>query len=104
MVQLSDKDGTFNSNNTNEIYFQMEDERNKFSAERTKQIHALQERQEREIETFDEVTEQMGMNSAKVAEASCDGSFDDDVSLRGSMISLTPSSSSSSFSSQAYNT
>ncbi|XP_061162702.1 serine/threonine-protein kinase TAO1-like [Saccostrea echinata] len=82
----------------------MEDERNKFSAERTKQIRALQERQEREIEIFDEETDQMGMNSAKVAEASNDGSFDDEVSLRGSMISLTPSSSSSSFQSQAYNT
>ncbi|XP_022341554.1 serine/threonine-protein kinase TAO1-like [Crassostrea virginica] len=81
----------------------MEEERNKFSAERTKQIRSLQERQEKEIEKFDEESEQLGLDSAKVAEASCDGSFDDEVSLRGSMISLTPSSSSSSFSSQAYN-
>lgn len=85
------------------ILFQMEEERNKFSAERTKQIRSLQERQEKEIEKFDEESEQLGLDSAKVAEASCDGSFDDEVSLRGSMISLTPSSSSSSFSSQAYN-
>lgn len=53
---------------------------------------------------FDKETEQLGLNSIKVAEASCDGSFDDEVSLRGSMISLTQSSSSSSFSTQAYNT
>lgn len=82
----------------------MEDERNRFSAERTKMIRALQERQEQEIVMFDKETEQLGLNSIKVAEASCDGSFDDEVSLRGSMISLTQSSSSSSFSTQAYNT
>lgn len=82
----------------------MEDERNRFSAERAKMIRALQERQEQEIVMFDKETEQLGLNSIKVAEASCDGSFDDEVSLRGSMISLTQSSSSSSFSTQAYNT
>lgn len=82
----------------------MDDERNRFSAERTKVIHALQERQEQEIDMFDKETDQLGLNSSKVVEASCDGSFDDEVSLRGSMISLTQSSSSSSFSTQAYNT
>ncbi|KAK3085044.1 hypothetical protein FSP39_023396 [Pinctada imbricata] len=81
----------------------MEEERNKFASERTERIRKLQDRQERELEQFDGESEEMGLNSIAVIEASKESTcYDDDVSLRGSMISLTPSSSSSSFTSTTF--
>lgn len=83
----------------------MDAERAKAESDRTERVRALTERQAQEIESFDTETQRLGMSATEIAQASSlDSPYDDEVaSLRGSMISLTPSSSSSSFSSQAYN-
>lgn len=79
----------------------MDDERNKLMAEKKEKIHTLKKRQERDLDEFDHETGDMGMSVMEVAQASLDSAYNDDVSsLRGSMISLTASSSSFSFSSQ----
>ncbi|OWF40278.1 serine/threonine-protein kinase TAO1-like isoform X9 [Mizuhopecten yessoensis] len=79
----------------------MDDERSKLIAERKDKIHSSKTRQERDLEDFDHETSDMGMSPVEVAQASLDATYNDDVSsLRGSMISLTASSSSFSFSSQ----
>lgn len=79
----------------------MDDERNKLMAEKKEKIHTLKKRQERDLDEFDHETGDMGMSAMEVAQASLDSAYNDDVSsLRGSMISLTASSSSFSFSSQ----
>lgn len=83
----------------------MDAERAKAESDRTERVRELTERQAQEIESFDTETQRLGMSATEIAQASSlDSPYDDEVaSLRGSMISLTPSSSSSSFSSQAYN-
>ncbi|XP_033748866.1 serine/threonine-protein kinase TAO1-like isoform X8 [Pecten maximus] len=79
----------------------MDDERNKLSTEKKEKIHNLKKRQEHDLDEFDQETGDMGMSPMEVAQASLDTAYNDDVSsLRGSMISLTASSSSFSFSSQ----
>lgn len=78
----------------------MDADRTKLSSAKTEMVKALNERQVKEIEEFDEETLRLGMNAMEVMEASnLAQNYDDDVSLRGSMISLTPSNSTSSFSS-----
>ncbi|XP_063396791.1 serine/threonine-protein kinase TAO1-like isoform X3 [Mytilus trossulus] len=81
----------------------MDDDRTKLSSAKTEMVKALNERQMKEIDEFDEETISLGMNAMEVLEASTMAqNYDDDVSLRGSMISLTPSNSSSSFTSTSY--
>ena len=81
----------------------MDDDRTKLSIAKTEMVKALNERQVKEIEEFDEETLSLGMNALEIVEASTQAqNYDDDVSsLRGSMISLTPSNSSSSFTSSS---
>lgn len=77
----------------------MEEESVKFQNERADRSRRLHERQSKEIENFDLQSNEMGMNALEIAEASQIEPFpEDDVSIRGSIISLSASSSSSSFS------
>lgn len=81
----------------------MEDEKTKLDASKTASVRMLNERQMKEIEEFDDETIALGMNAQEVVEASSSAqNYDDEISLRGSMISLTPSNSSSSFSSTSF--
>lgn len=67
----------------------------KEEGDKKRQLH---EKQTREVEEFDIETTSLGLNAMEIAEAS--NIPDDDMSYRGSMLSLSGSSSSSSFSSQ----
>ncbi len=78
---------------------QMEEETAKFQQERAERNHQLLERQSREVEDFDLQTTTMGLDAVQIAEATQDSYNDDDLdSIRGSVLSLTPSTSSNSFS------
>lgn len=72
---------------------------NKFSAEQSERIQNLQETQKKEIEDFDLETTNLGLDSLDIKQASQDTMHADDTSIRGSVISLTASSSTSSFTS-----
>ncbi|XP_064613495.1 serine/threonine-protein kinase TAO1-like isoform X2 [Liolophura sinensis] len=74
----------------------MDEERVKYQEERARKLKELHERQARRIEEFDRETVEMGLNAAEIAEASHD-SFGDEDSVRGSVLSLSTSSSTSSF-------
>lgn len=79
----------------------MEEERNKFVTDKRDKIQQFKNRQDRDLDEFDHETGDMGMSAMEVAQASSEATYNDEVSsLRGSMISLTASSSSFSFSSQ----
>ncbi|XP_076434862.1 serine/threonine-protein kinase TAO3-like isoform X1 [Babylonia areolata] len=79
----------------------MEEERAALGKEETDRWRTLSERQAMEVENFDVETTAMGLNANEVAAASQDPSQDDDqLSTRGSTLSLSASSSSNSFSSQ----
>lgn len=81
----------------------MDADRTKLSSGKTEMVKALNERQVKEIDEFDEETLSLGMNAMEVLEASTMAqNYDDEVSLRGSMISLTPSNSSNSFTSSSF--
>lgn len=76
----------------------MEEETHRFCAERVERNRALRERQGREIEDFDLQTTTMGLDNMHIVEATQNACEEDDTdSVRGSVLSLTPSSSSSSF-------
>ena len=75
----------------------MEEEKAKFELEKAERIRRCQERQAHEMDDFDQETVQMGMDSLDIAQASVRDNQYDDMSIRGSMISLTGSSSSGSF-------
>lgn len=77
----------------------MEEELAKFQAEESRRVQQLQEQQAKEIEEFDLETTALGLNALEIKAASQDTMHADDVSIRGSVISLTPSSSTSSFTS-----
>ncbi|GAB1609550.1 Serine threonine kinase [Argonauta hians] len=77
----------------------MDSAMNKFSAEQTDRISGLHEMQKKEIEDFDMETVSLGLNNLDIRQASHDCMHADDVSIRGSVISLTASSSTSSFTS-----
>lgn len=77
----------------------MEEEKVKFESEKGDRIRRCEQRQTHEIDEFDNETVQLGMNSIQIAEASRRDNRYDDISIRGSMISLSASSSSSSFTS-----
>ena len=77
----------------------MEEETVRFQNDRSERIRILHERQDREIQQFDVETTQLGLNAVQIAEATQDLGPDDDLgSVRGSVLSLTPSTSSNSFS------
>ena len=77
----------------------MEEETATFQQERAERNRQLLERQAREIEEFDLQTTTMGLDAMHIAEATQESYNDDDLdSIRGSVLSLTPSTSSNSFS------
>ena len=86
--------------NKNFLLLQMEEEKVKFESEKGERIRRCEQRQQHEIDEFDNETVQLGMNSLQIAEASTRDNRYDDLSIRGSMISLSASSSSGSFTSQ----
>ncbi|XP_060532799.1 serine/threonine-protein kinase Tao isoform X2 [Cylas formicarius] len=77
-------------------------ENQRFIEERGERIRILHERQERELEEFDEESVRLGFSALAIAEMSMalgdlrDG-YDDEGSLSGSMLSLAHSNSSTSF-------
>ncbi len=77
----------------------MEEERVEFSAGRSRRTRELQETQNHELTEFDLTSASLGLDAMHIAEATQD-TFDveyDLESVRGSVLSLTPSTSSSSF-------
>ncbi|XP_052268618.1 serine/threonine-protein kinase TAO1-like isoform X2 [Dreissena polymorpha] len=81
----------------------MEEESAKFEQDRAERIRCCRERQSNEMDEFDHETVKLGMNSRDLVQASVTDNQYDDISVRGSMISLNSSSSSSSFTSQHNN-
>ncbi|XP_018568406.1 serine/threonine-protein kinase Tao isoform X2 [Anoplophora glabripennis] len=81
----------------------MQAENQRFIEERGERIRILHERQERELEEFDEESVRLGFSALAIAEMSLAindmsrESYDDDGSLSGSMLSLAHSNSSTSF-------
>ena len=80
----------------------MDEESGKFQHERTDRQQTLLENQSRQVQEFDLQSTTLGLDAMHIAEATQDSFQDDDLdSIRGSVLSLTPSSSSNSFSHQA---
>lgn len=77
----------------------MEEERLAFDKEEQEKRNQLQSRQARELDAFDIDTTAAGLKSVEVAQASTEQSLDDEISIRGSTLSLSGSSSSNSFTS-----
>lgn len=76
----------------------MEEETSTFQQERAENQEQLHERQSRQLENFDLETTTMGLDAMRIVEATQDSYQDDDLdSVRGSVLSLTPSTSSNSF-------
>lgn len=76
----------------------MEEENHKFCAERLERRRNYQERQDRELQEFDLQTTTMGLDNGHIVECTQHSYQDEDQdSVRGSVLSLTASSSSSSF-------
>ncbi|XP_041347445.1 serine/threonine-protein kinase TAO1-like isoform X2 [Gigantopelta aegis] len=75
----------------------MDEEKVHFQKEENERLRKLSERQRRELREFDIETVSKGLNCNEIVEASLVP--DDELSIRGSMLSLTGSSSSSSFTS-----
>lgn len=78
-----------------DFYLQMKTEKEQFQEERNERQRLLRDRQAQEIQTFDEETARLGLNSLAIAEAS--ESIRDDASNTGSMVRLAHSNSASSF-------
>ncbi|KAK6192373.1 hypothetical protein SNE40_003849 [Patella caerulea] len=78
----------------------MDDERMIFEKEEKERIRHQLQKQERELHDFDVETVAKGLNALEVADASLRDFDNDTNSVRGSMLSLSGSSSTSSFSSQ----
>lgn len=77
----------------------MDEEKAKFETEKAERIRRCKERQDHEMDEFDNETVLLGMDSLDITQASLRDSQYDDLSIRGSVISLSASSSSSSFTS-----
>lgn len=80
----------------------MEQENVRFMSEREKSKRQLDERQKQALCDFDVETAAMGLDALAIASATEHTSLEDEddsdtTSIRGSMLSLTPSSSSNSF-------
>ncbi|CAH1801950.1 unnamed protein product [Owenia fusiformis] len=76
----------------------MEEEKVKFQSERSEKIRELHARHEQELNDFDTETTRLGLDAIQIAESAFKDMPEDLISVRGSMISLSASSSSSSFS------
>ena len=77
----------------------MEEETQRFQKDRSERQKQLQDRHNRAIEEFDLQSATMGMDALHIAEATM-GPYDDNDdtnSVRGSVLSLTPSTSTNSF-------
>ncbi|XP_044260449.1 serine/threonine-protein kinase Tao [Tribolium madens] len=74
----------------------MNSETQRFLEERAERIRILHERQERDLEDFDNESVRLGFSALAIAEISREN-YDDDGSLSGSMLSLAHSNSSTSF-------
>ncbi|EFA05430.1 Serine/threonine-protein kinase TAO1-like Protein [Tribolium castaneum] len=74
----------------------MNSETQRFLEERAERIRILHERQERDLEEFDNESVRLGFSALAIAEISREN-YDDDGSLSGSMLSLAHSNSSTSF-------
>ena len=77
----------------------MEEESCQFVDERSERSRSLNSRQSKELVEFDEESSRMGLNALQIATLSQEEAALDDESIRGSMLSLSASSSSSSFAS-----
>ncbi|GFO29630.1 serine/threonine-protein kinase tao1 [Plakobranchus ocellatus] len=77
----------------------MDEERVAFDREEQEKRQQLESRQVRELDAFDIDTTAAGLKSVEVAQASTEQTLDDDISIRGSTLSLSGSSSSNSFTS-----
>lgn len=80
----------------------MEDERQQFQDERNERKRLLLEKQAQEIEGFDLESTHMGFNALAIADASTEPfqpflETDDSASVSGSLLSLAPSNSATSF-------
>lgn len=87
------------------LFFQMEEETHKFLQERVERNRVLMERQSRNIDNFDLQSQTMGLDSMHIVEATQDTYNEEDLdtaSVRGSVLSLTPSNSTNSFSSHSH--
>ena len=83
----------------------MEEESTRFMNEREDRIKDTMERQSREIDVFDLESSTMGLDAMHIVEATQESYRDEDLdSVRGSVLSLTPSSSTNSFSHSHSNT
>ena len=83
----------------------MEEESAKFEQDKANRQRLCKESQRNEMDEFDNETVTLGMNSMDLQRASISDNQYDDMSVRGSMISLNTSNSNSSFTShnsQAY--
>lgn len=82
-------------------FVQMEEEMTRFLREREERRKQLAEFQQKELEEFDLGSSTMGLDALQIAEASQNSLHDDSdldtASVRGSVLSLTPSSSTNSF-------
>lgn len=76
----------------------MDEERLHFDRDEQDKRVMLQEKHREELNNFDIETTRMGLNNVEVAHAS-EEQVDDDISIRGSMLSLSGSASSNSFTS-----
>ncbi|KAK2187434.1 hypothetical protein NP493_165g02019 [Ridgeia piscesae] len=77
----------------------MEEESTRFMNEREERIKEMMERQSREIDEFDLESSTMGLDAMHIVEATQQSYKDEDLdSVRGSVLSLTPSTSTNSFS------
>ncbi|KAI0220730.1 Serine/threonine-protein kinase TAO1 [Lamellibrachia satsuma] len=77
----------------------MEEESTRFMNERDERIKEMIERQSREIDEFDLESSTMGLDAMHIVEATQESYRDEDLdSVRGSVLSLTPSTSTNSFS------
>lgn len=76
----------------------MEEEMRQFQTEREQRLHHLLSEQHKELQEFDLQTTTMGLDTKHIMEVTEDFEDDDDLdSVRGSRLSLTPSTSSNSF-------
>ncbi len=81
------------------LLLQMEEERAQFQQERSRRTQDLQEQHNTQLQEFDLHSASMGLDAMHIAEAT-KNTFDQEYdveSVRGSVLSLTPSTSSSSF-------
>lgn len=82
----------------------MDEETASFATDRTARTAELLHRQTRELQEFDLQTTAMGLDLAEIVDSTQDCILDDAIiggdadSVRGSLLSLTPSSSRHSFS------